>query len=411
MSHAVVVGGGIIGLNCAYYLRKEGHDVTILDDSSFWNNCSFGNMGYLSPSHFVPLTTPGILKQAFLWMLNSSSPFYIQPRLNWELIHWGLKFIQSARHDLLNTNIPHLQKLLVDSAALTAQMSDDLGGGFDLTHQGCLMLCKSEATVKHEIENVKLAESFGMNAEWCSANDLEKMEPGLGLDCKGGAWFHDDAHLHPAKWARILVDWLRKGSVKFVESKLIGFETRGSKVHAAICQDKHIPLDHIIIANGSRMPELIRKLNQHCFIVPGKGYSFEYEDLNLNLRYPSILVDHRVATTPLGSWLRIGGTMEISGHQPVVRMNRARAIYKAFKSYYTGMEINEPQASKVWYGFRPVSHDGMPYISPCTSFKNAYAAGGHGMLGVSLASVTGKIIADLISGYCNRELHPFRLNR
>lgn len=398
-------------MNCAYFLKREGHELTLVDDMEFWNNCSHGNMGYLSPSHFVPLTTPGIIKQALLWMFDSSSPFYIQPRLDWDLLQWGIKFLLSARSDKLKENIPHLQGLLIDSAQLTAQMHRELGAGFDYTQEGCLMLCKSSNALKHEVENVKLAKSMGMNAELLSSSELIDMEPNLGLDCMGGAWFRDDAHLHPARWARVLVEWLKNNEVKFVDAKITDFEVHKNRVVAATHAETRIPLDYLVIASGSKMSSLLRKLGQKCYVLPGKGYSFDYDSLNSNLKYPSILVDHRVATTPFGSSLRIGGTMEISGYQSSIRMNRVMAIYNAFKSYYRALKLPQPDPAKVWFGYRPVSHDGMPYISPCSSIHNAYAAGGHGMLGVSLAAITGQTISELISHRCARELHPFRLNR
>src|SRR3954465_2420320 len=96
MKNVVVIGGGIIGLSSAFYLLQAGHKVTILDKDGFTDNCSYGNMGYVCPSHFIPLAAPGIVKQGFKWMWNSQSPFYVQPRLNLALINWGMKFMRSA---------------------------------------------------------------------------------------------------------------------------------------------------------------------------------------------------------------------------------------------------------------------------------------------------------------------------
>jgi D-amino-acid dehydrogenase len=96
MNKAIIVGGGIIGLASAYYLQKSGWKVTVIDKDDFTDNCSFGNAGYVCPSHYIPLATPGIVKQGLKWMLNSQSPFYIQPRLNSGLIDWGFKFMRSA---------------------------------------------------------------------------------------------------------------------------------------------------------------------------------------------------------------------------------------------------------------------------------------------------------------------------
>src|ERR1700729_2452707 len=96
MSKAIVIGGGIMGLSSAWYLQQSGWQVTVLDKEDFLNNCSYGNAGYVCPSHFIPLATPGIVKQGLKWMLNTKSPFYVQPRLNRSLFDWGLKFMKSA---------------------------------------------------------------------------------------------------------------------------------------------------------------------------------------------------------------------------------------------------------------------------------------------------------------------------
>ena len=95
----VIVGGGIIGLSSAFYLQKSGWDVTVLDKSDFTDSCCYGSAGYICPSHFIPMATPGIVKKGLKWMWNSKSPFYVQPRLDWDLISWGLKFMRSAKKE------------------------------------------------------------------------------------------------------------------------------------------------------------------------------------------------------------------------------------------------------------------------------------------------------------------------
>src|SRR5690349_15713354 len=107
-----IVGAGIVGLCCAYYLDKEGFDVTVIDRNDITDGCSFGNMGYISPSHFIPLASPGIISQGLKWMMSSSSPFYIKPRLNLDLVRWGLAFRNSANAKKVKESAPHLNNLL-----------------------------------------------------------------------------------------------------------------------------------------------------------------------------------------------------------------------------------------------------------------------------------------------------------
>ena len=130
---------------------------------------------------------------------------------------------------------------------------------------------------------------------------------------------------------------------------------------------------------------------------PGKGYSIVYNDLEKNLHYPSILVDDRTATTPIDRWLRIGGTMELSGHSSTILPKRVMAIYNAFKKYYPSMNLLKPDVQKSWYGYRPVTPDGLPYIGRHKKYSNLTYAGGHAMLGVSAAAGTGKLIEEILS--------------
>ena len=129
---------------------------------------------------------------------------------------------------------------------------------------------------------------------------------------------------------------------------------------------------------------------------PGKGYSIVYNGLSKNLKFPSILVDDRTATTPIGSWLRIGGTMEMSGHSDNILPRRVMALYNNFKKYYPSMNLTPPEIEKAWYGYRPVSPDGMPYIGRHKAYQNLLFAGGHAMLGVSAAAGTGKLLEEII---------------
>jgi len=127
-----IIGGGVIGLCSAYYLQKEGHEVTVIERGDITDGCSFGNMGYMSPSHFVPLASPGIIAEGFKHMLSSSSPFYIKPRLNWDLMQWGWHFWKSSNAAMVKKNAPHLNNLLQLSRALINDMRNEIGDTFNM---------------------------------------------------------------------------------------------------------------------------------------------------------------------------------------------------------------------------------------------------------------------------------------
>jgi D-amino-acid dehydrogenase len=392
-----IIGGGVIGLCCAHYLQKDGHSVTVIESNDITSGCSFGNMGYVSPSHFTPLATPGIIAQGLRWMLSPSSPFYIKPRLNMELIRWGLRFWKKSNAGQMAASIPHLNNLLQLSRGLMTDIKNELPTAFDFTDKGIWMLYKQAKTGEHEKHLAEQAHGFGLKTVVCNAAEVQRYETEVEVDVAGGVLYLDDAHLNPARFMQALYARLQQAGVRFkLGSTVTGFEKKNGGIAQVFTNQGSVACDEVIVANGSWMGQTAKLLGISLLMQPGKGYSIVYEGLEKNLQYPSILVDDRTATTPIGPWLRIGGTMELSGHSNNVLPKRVQAIYQAFKKYYPAMDIAVPDPAKAWYGYRPVSPDGMPYIGRHKAYNNLSFAGGHAMLGVSAAAGTGQLISEII---------------
>jgi D-amino-acid dehydrogenase len=393
-----IIGGGVIGLCAAYYLNKEGYEVTVIERGTIDDGCSFGNMGYISPSHFTPIATPGIVKKGIQWMLSSSSPFYIKPRLNMDLIRWGMMFKKSANIQTLRANTPHLNNLLQLSRELMNDFKRELQNSFDMIEKGCWALYKNDHTGDHEKELADQAHNLGLKAIICSGKEVQEHEPDVEVNVAGGVLYLDDCHLNSAGFMKSLFSHLQKAGVKFwLNTEVKGFETSNGRISKILTDKVDQECGEVVIANGSWMGELSKLLGIKLLMQPGKGYSIVYNDLPRNLRYPSILVDHRTATSPINNWLRLGGTMELSGHSDNILPKRVMAIYNAFKKYYPSMNLPEPDLKKAWFGYRPVTPDGMPYIGRHNKFTNLTYAGGHAMLGLSAAAGTGVLVEQIIS--------------
>lgn len=392
-----IIGGGVIGLCTAYYLRKTGYEVTVIERNNITDGCSFGNMGYISPSHFIPLATPGIVSQGLKWMMSSSSPFYIKPRLNLDLVRWGMTFWRKANAKNVEDSAPHLNNLLQLSRELMNDLKNELPGSFDMIEKGCWMLWRNAATGEHEKHLAEQAHTFRLKTVTCTAQQVQEYETGVEVNVAGGVLYLDDCHINSAKFMQVLYSYLQKMGVKFwINTTVTGFETANGKIISVLTDRAEIAGDEVIIANGSWLGVLSKQLGIQMLMQPGKGYSIVYNGLEKNLQYPSILVDDRTATTPIDKWLRIGGTMELSGHSDNILPKRVSAIYNAFKKYYPSMNLPAPDINKAWYGYRPVTPDGMPYIGRHHQFSNLLYAGGHAMLGVSAAAGTGQLINEII---------------
>jgi D-amino-acid dehydrogenase len=278
-------------------------------------------------------------------------------------------------------------------------LKDEFNNSFNMIEKGCWMLYRTEKTGDHEKHLAEQAENLGLKTIVCDAQKVQDYEPEVELNVKGGVLYLDDCHIDTAKFMRDMFSYLQRSGVEFLlNTEVNGFETHDKKIKAVITDKNKFDCDELLIANGSWMPEAAKMLGIKMLMQPGKGYSVVYNDLKKNLHYPSILVDDRVATTPIDRWLRIGGTMELSGHSDNILPKRVMAIYDAFKKYYPSLNLPQPDVKKAWYGYRPVTPDGLPYIGMHSKFSNMVVAGGHAMLGVSAAAGTGKLITEIISG-------------
>lgn len=392
-----IIGGGVIGLCSAYYLQQEGVEVTIIERGDLTDGCSFGNMGYMSPSHFTPLASPGIIREGLRYMLSSSSPFYIKPRLSPDLMKWSYYFWKSSNAATVRKNAPHLNNILQLSRQLINELRDTIGDVFDMEEKGCLMMCKHAKTLEHEFHVAKEAERFGLKVERLNSQQVQALEPNVELNVSGAVLFKDDCHFQPGKMMVALKDHLIKQGVQFqLNTTVTGFERSKGKIHAAITDKGKFAADEVVIATGSWLPVIGKMMNIAIVLQPGKGYSYTYDFVKNNILYPAILVDGRCAITPWGNRLRIGGTMELSGINNKVLVKRMQGIYDSAKNFYPGLKIDFPPVDKIWNGLRPVTPDGLPYIGRHSAFDNLVIAGGHAMLGISEGTGTGKLVADII---------------
>ncbi|MVT08997.1 NAD(P)/FAD-dependent oxidoreductase [Chitinophaga tropicalis] len=410
----IITGGGIIGLSSAFYLQQAGHNVTVVDRTDMSDSCSYGNAGYVAPSHFVPLATPGIVKQGLKWMLNSKSPFYVKPSLNGTLINWGLKFMKSATQAHVERSAIPLRDISLLSKQLYEEWTNVPGLSFAYDPQGMLEFFNTEENARHAEESVKAAAAIGLEARLIDKATLQQMEPDTAINALGAVYFPGDAQLYPNLLMKTLLAYLKQKGVKFLGNKEVtGFVTSGNKVTGVKVNGEILPADHVIIASGAWSAELTRQLRVNIPLVGGRGYSVTYENAPWKFRHPVILSEARVAISPMdGNKVRFGGTMEITPLNTPPRMQRVEGILESVKRYFPAYDIPMPSADKVWYGYRPCSADGLPYIGNTARFPNVTVATGHAMLGISLGPATGKLVSELATGQKpSMDITPFKVER
>lgn len=396
----VVVGAGIIGLCCAYYLRRDGHDVLVVDaDKESRNGTSFGNAGMIVPSHFVPLAAPGVIEQGLRWMRDPMSPFYVKPRFAPEFLRWGLSFWRASSHARAERAAPLLLALNLASRDEYLRLASDIPGGFGLERNGLLMLCATEHGLAEESVVAARARSLGLDAAVLGRDELAVLEPDTTLHAVGAVHYRSDAHLDPGLFMQRLQRSLADDGVEFRwDTRIDALESRSGALTGVRSGSQVIAAEQLVLAAGAWSARLAAEAGARLLIEPGKGYSMTVEVGRTRLRTPAILSEARVAVSPLGDRLRVGGTMELSGFHEGDSEPRVKGIIGSALRYLPDLDRAALEAAPRWRGMRPCTPDGLPYLGPSRRYPNLMVATGHAMMGVSLAPITGSLVADLVGG-------------
>jgi D-amino-acid dehydrogenase len=398
MKKVHIIGGGIIGLSSAWFLQKEGFEVTVIDRTDLSDGASHGNAGMIVPSHFVPLASPGVVSKGIKWMFNSKSPFFVKPRLNSELTQWLWKFYRSCTVNNVENSVALLKDFNEQSKALYKNFAKKEGFEFCFEENGLLMLFKESHTGEEEIQIAEQAKKLGLEVEILNKEEVQLKEKKLKTDVAGGVFYRGDTHLYPNKFIAEMVNHLKKAGVRFItQNEVVDFSTSNGKIESLLLQNGDIEkIDQLVIAAGSWSAKLLKKIGIKILLQDGKGYSLTLADSKMKPTYPTILSEGKVAMTPMGNDLRVGGTLEISNFDPRINQNRLQGIVESVPRYFPDFEIQKSELDKVWHGFRPCTPDGLPYLGKSHKFDNLTIATGHAMMGMSLGPATGRIVSQII---------------
>ena len=392
-----IIGGGVIGLCTAYYLNKEGHQVTIIDKSDITEGASFVNAGYLTPSHIIPLASPGMILKGIKWMFNSSSPFYMKPRIDLDFFKWSWYFHRASTKAKVEKAIP----LIKDINLLSRELFEDIKssgdiGSFHFERKGLLMLYKTDAAGEEEMQVANRAKQLGLEVQTLNKQQLSLIEPGVQINAKGAIHYECDGHMTPTEFMPKMLQYLKNNGVVIkTNEEVLDVVMEGNSVSKIQTTKGSCTTDEVVLAAGSWSGILAKKLNIKLPIESGKGYRINVERPT-GISMPAILMEAKVAVTPMMGFTRFAGTMEFSGINSVIRKNRVETIARAANDFYPEIEINQEELADVQSGLRPVSPDGLPYIGRHDRIKNLTIATGHAMMGWSLGPATGKLVTEII---------------
>ncbi len=408
----VIIGGGIIGLSSAYYLQKEGHQVTVIDKSDFTSGASYVNAGYITPSHIISLAAPGMITKGIKWMFNSSSPFYVKPRLDAEFLKWIWAFKKSANAKKVESSVRIIKDINLLSRDLFEAFKASNEFDFHYERKGLLMAYQTEKVGEEEWKVGQRAIQEGLGVKNLSKKEVEKLEPNANLNIKGAVYYDCDSHMTPSHFMSQMVNYLKTIGVEILaQEEVKDVVVSNNTISKVITDKRELNADEVVLAAGSWSPLLSKKLGLNLLIQAGKGYRINIER-ETGITIPTILMEAKVAVTPMNGFTRFAGTMEIGGINHTINPVRVNAIADAGQNYYNGLKITEEEKKEVQCGLRPCSPDGLPFIGKSSKCINLTIASGHAMMGWSLGPATGKLVSEIISEQKpTLDLKPFHPDR
>ena len=410
-SDVLVLGGGVIGLACAYYLLEAGRSVTVLEQGTVGCGSSHGNCGTLTPSHAAPLAMPGMIGTALRWLFRPDAPLRIKPRLDPDLLRWLLGFAGRCNWRAFDAALRAKAPLLLRSRALIEELVRKEGLDCEFEALGTLNVFRDAANFEHACAlNERLA-AVGLHVQVLDGATALSREPALKAGVAGALFHPGDAQLRPDRYAAELARIVRAKGGNIAEGTRVEACVRdGARIARVATTQGDFSGRDIVLALGSWSPRLARTLGLRIPIQPGKGYSITYTRPARCPRIPLTLKEPSVCVTAWGSGYRLGSTMEFAGYDATLNRTRLDALKRGAAAF-----LHEPEGPVVveeWYGWRPMTPDDLPVLGRAPGLDNLVLATGHGMLGVTMSAGTGQLVGELVTGRPpSLDLAPFAAAR
>jgi D-amino-acid dehydrogenase len=436
--HAVVIGGGAIGVCSAYYLSLAGWRVTLVERGEIGRGCSYGNACLIVPSHSHPLPAPGVVAQGLRWMARRDSPFYIRPRLDPAVFRWAWQFRRYCTAQAAHRGFEALLRLSRASLQLFDELARSQDLEFFFRRAGLLHVYvtgEGFAAARHEQEALEAA---GFRTRLLPAGEVREFEPALGgrtggspfvgqtgggpFDgpVRGGLFIEGEAHADSYEFVQAMAAaCARRGVTVLTGQTVARVRTSQGRVASVLVEPsanadaldaEELPADVVVLAAGSWTPTLAATLGIRIPLQPAKGYSCTIDAYEGMPAVPVLIAERRVIITPLAHRVRFGGTLELGGFDLTIDRVRYGAVVRAAREV-----LREPppmHREEAWCGLRPLTPDGLPVIDRAAAVGGVIVATGHAMLGFTQAPMTGKLVAELAGGLPpSVSIEPFRLNR
>lgn len=398
----MILGSGVVGVACAYFLAKDGHEVTVLDrQPAAGLETSFANAGEISPGYASPWASPGLLWRVARWMLGRHSPLVVRPQPEPVMWRFMLQMLANARPDRYAVNKERMLRLAHYSRKCLEALREETGIQYDARLRGTLQLFRSHAALREARRDMEVLDRFGVPYRLLDAQGCVAAEPGLARvvhKIAGGLQLPGDETGDCFKFTQGLAALAEKAGARFrYRTTIRRLATDGDRIAGVDTDDGRAAADAYVLAMGSYSPLLLRPLGIVLPVYPVKGYSATIPVKQDDAAPVSTIMDesHKVAITRLGDRIRAAGTAELAGYDLRLRLRRCGMILHVVQDLFPAG--GDDSKVTFWTGLRPMTPDGPPVLG-ATPYKNLYLNTGHGTLGWTMACGSGRVVADLVGG-------------
>lgn len=406
-----VIGAGIVGVCAALYLQRDGHRVTLIDRAGPGEGASKGNASVIAAESCVPVATPGILKRVPGMLMDPLGPLALRWGYLPKLAPWLWQFIRAASPQRVEAISIALRALT--SQALDSYMPLVKGAGAEamIRRTGWLIVYETDEKFQGAQSDLEIQRRRGVEYRILPPEEIRQLEPSLAPIFKHGIYHPDNAYVTDNfRLVQVLAESLVRGGGSLLKEEVTGFEfDAAGHPNTVVTRAGRHATDAVVIAAGAWSKQLSRMLGHNPLLDTERGYHMMYPNPGVSPRMPICSGEYTFVATPLEHGLRIGGTVELGGLEAPPDYARARIIAERGRRMLPG--LNET-GGVPWMGFRPSMPDSLPVIDCSGKHPNAFFAFGHGHLGLTLAAITGRLLADIVAGRdAGLDLAPYRIDR
>ncbi len=398
----LVLGSGVIGTSVAYYLARSGHQVTVVDrQPGPALETSYANAGEVSPGYSAPWAGPGVPLKAIKWLLMHHSPLAITPMLDAAMWRWGAQMLRNCTEARYKTNKARMVRLAEYSRDCLRELRAETGIRYDERSQGTLQLFRTQKQLDGVAKDTEILRQYGVPFEVLDRTGYLRYEPALTeVQHKfvGALRLPDDETGDCFKFTQQLAEAAKVIGVQFrFGVDIQGIDAFGGRVTGVRTSEGVLEAERYVLALGSYSTQMLAPLRVRIPVYPVKGYSITVPISDTSMAPESTIMDetYKVAVTRLGDRIRVGGMAGLSGFDLNLDPARRRTLEFVVSDLFPlGGDVSR---SEFWCGLRPMTPDGTPIVGG-TAIDNLFLSTGHGTLGWTMATGTGRVMADLISG-------------